>query len=248
MLFFKQFLSAFLLPPVSLLLLAAAGLLLARWRRPLGISLTWASIGLLYVLSTPFISNALLDSLRIYPPPTPERMARAQVIVVLAGGILREAAEYGGADVVDSRSLLRLRYALHLQRQTRLPLLLSGGAPRGGMAEAEAMAQALQSDFGVRPRWLETTSLDTHDNARHSAALLRAQGIDTVLLVTEGVHMRRAVLEFEAAGLRVIAAPTVLGAGSRVGGLGGLPGAAYLQRSSEALHEWLGIFAAQLRT
>lgn len=109
------------------------------------------------------------------------------------------------------------------------------------------MAQALWSDFGVRARWLETGSLDTHDNARHAAALLRTQGIDTVLLVTEATHMRRAVFEFEAAGLHVIPAPTALAAGPRAGGAGWLPGAAYLQRSCEALHEWLGLVAARLR-
>lgn len=247
MFFLKKLLAALLLPPVAPLLLVAGGLLLLRWRRRLGLGLAWTGLGVLFALSTPPVSNALLDSLRIYPPPAPAEMARAQAIVVLAGGIVRDAAEYGGADVVDSHSLLRLRYAARLHRQTRLPLLLTGGAPQGGTAEAEAMAQALRGDFSLDARWLETASLDTRDNARHSAALLREHGIATVLLVTEGLHMRRAVLEFEAAGLRVIAAPTVLGGGRGANGLGWLPGPAYLQRSTAALHEWLGIAAARLR-
>ena len=230
MFFLKKLLTALLLPPVAPLLLAACGLLLLRWRRRLGLGLAWTGIGVLFALSTPPVSNALLDGLRIYPPPAREEMARAQAIVVLAG-----------------HSLLRLRYAAHLHRQTQLPLLLTGGAPQGGTAEAEAMAQALRTDFGLDARWLETASLDTRDNARHSAALLRAQGVDTVLLVTEGVHMRRAAYEFEQAGLLVIPAPTVLGGGRRANGPGWLPGPAHLQRSSAALHEWLGIAATRLR-
>lgn len=242
----KKIVSALLLPPIGPLLLAVGGLLLLRHRRRLGLTLAWSGVLLLLALSMPPIADRLFDSLRIHPPPAAERMRRAQAIVVLAGGVQRNAPEYGGSDVVNERSLLRLRYAAHLQRQTGLPLLLSGGAPQGGTAEAETMAQSLRTDFGMTARWLETASLDTRANARHSAAILRAADVSTVLLVTEGFHMRRAVLEFEAAGLDVVAAPTVPGGAREARTLAWLPGIAALQRSSFAAHEWLGIAAARL--
>lgn len=49
----------------------------------------------------------------------------------------------------------------------------------------------------------ERCSLDTRDNARFAAALLRRRGISHVALVTCSWHLPRAARAFEAAGLEV---------------------------------------------
>lgn len=110
------------------------------------------------------------------------------------------------------------------------------------------MAQALKDDYGIDARWLEVDSFDTRDNADFSARLLRADGIRTILLVTEGPHMRRSVMVFEAAGMKVIAAPTMLAIRPPTTGTASLlPNAGALRQSSEVIHEWLGILALRLR-
>ena len=48
---------------------------------------------------------------------------------------------------------------------------------------------------------------DTHDEARSVKALLSDLHVDHVVLVTSGVHMRRAVAVFQGAGIHVIPAP-----------------------------------------
>lgn len=242
----KKIAASLLLPPLSPLLLIAGGLLLLRHRRRTGLALAWSGTLLLLALSTPFVADRLEASLHRYPPLAVDARPPAQAIVVLAGGIQRAAPEYGGNDTVNARSLVRLRYGAHLHRRTGLPLLLAGGTPQGGRAEAEAMAEVLRTDFGLHARWIENGSRDTGENARHAAALLRAAGIDHILLVTEDFHMRRAMLEFERAGLHPVAAPTGIG-GAPAAAPARLPGIAALHRSTLALHEWLGIAAATLR-
>jgi uncharacterized SAM-binding protein YcdF (DUF218 family) len=105
-------------------------------------------------------------------------------------------------------ALERLRYGVHLARQSGLPILLSGGAPYGGTPEAELMQRALKEDFGLGARWQEKTSRDTTENAQESVRILRAAGVSRVLLVTHALHMPRAQAAFAAVEMEVIAAPT----------------------------------------
>lgn len=243
----KKLLSSILLPPIGPLLLVACGLLIARRRRTLGLNLAWGGLALLFALSTPSVADLLMQTLRIHPPVTLAAARSAQAIVVLGGGIRRAAEEYGRADVIGPNSLTRLRYGVALQRKTQLPLLISGGAPEGGQAEALVIAETLRNDYGITARWLESTALDTHDSALRSAALLKADGIRSILLVTEGFHMRRSILEFKAAGLEVIAAPTVIASHAEAVAVSFFPGADSMQTSAQAIKEWLGIGVALLR-
>lgn len=244
----KKLISSLLLPPVGPLLLIACGLLILRRHRRFGLLLAWGGVALLLALSLPTVSDLLVRGLHKYPPVEMQAARQAQAIVVLGGGILRHAEEYENADVIGQRSLMRLRYGARLYRQTHLPLLLSGGAPAGGAAEASVMAQTLKQDYGIDARWLEVDSFDTHDNAVFSAALLHADGIQTILLVTEGPHMRRSVMEFEAAGMTVIAAPTLLAIRPPATATASLfPNAGALKQSSEVIQEWLGILVLRLR-
>ena len=70
------------------------------------------------------------------------------------------------------------------------------------------MAASLEREFGVPVRWVETRSRTTHENAVLSAAVLKRDGIDRVVLVTHVFDTRRAIAEFEAQGLSVVVAPT----------------------------------------
>jgi uncharacterized SAM-binding protein YcdF (DUF218 family) len=95
-----------------------------------------------------------------------------------------------------------------LQRQTSLPVLVTGGLPYGAkISEAEQMRDALQQDLSTRVTWLEAVSTNTYENAAFSEKILREAGIHKVLLVTHAWHMRRAKMAFEHAGLQVVPAP-----------------------------------------
>ena len=240
--------AAALLPPLSLLLLLLAGLLLRRARPALSMSLILLATLALLVLSTPWMGGALLKSLEISRALAPGDIHNSQAIVVLGGGRRLDAPEYGG-DTLSSISLDRVRYAARLARASGLPLLVTGGQPGGGThAEGELMARTLKEEFGLTVRWVENTSLTTWENARHSAPLLHEAGINRIALVSHAWHLRRAVPLFEAQGFHVLPAGTQF-ARTRVDDVFDLiPSPAGLRDSTFALHEWLGILWYKLRT
>src|SRR6185295_18804572 len=138
-----------LLPPTLLVLLALGGWLLARWRPWLGRGVTWTALLLLYAMSTPVVGGHLLRALQTYPPLDAEtaRASGAQAIVVLSGDQRRRQPDYGG-ESAGPRTLERLRRGVRLQRETGLPLLVSGGLlPGHESSHADAMADAVEQDF-----------------------------------------------------------------------------------------------------
>jgi uncharacterized SAM-binding protein YcdF (DUF218 family) len=199
---------AVLVPPVSLVLLALFGLLLLKRRRRLALLLTGGSLLALLALSLPVVAFKLMDQLEVPPLPNSRAVGDAQAIVILAGGVSRGAVDWGG-DTVSVLTLQRVRYGAWLARETRLPVLVTGGAPvRGRPGEAAMMRSLLQNEFGVPVRWLEERSRTTADNARLSAAMLQASGVRQIVLVTSAFHMPRARRVFEQTGLSVIPAGT----------------------------------------
>ena len=238
-----------ILPPGILLLAMAAGLLL-RGRRPLlAIALTWGALLVFYLLSIPAVAVPLINTLESRWPALSEAQLKhpsVQAIVVLAGGRKPDAPEYGGGDTVSYLSLVRLRYAVWLQRHTRLPIIVAGGVvfAEHRKPEARLMAQVLEQEFQIDGVQTEESSRTTRENARRIAVLLKDQGIQQVYLVTHAFHMPRAVASFEAAGLKVIPAPTAFTGGVEwqpAWPLDYLPQTGSLNTSYLALHEYAGM-------
>ncbi len=241
----KKIILSLVLPPSSLVLLAFAGLPLARYRPRLGKLLIGISLFGLIVLSTPWVAGLLIQSLQKFPPIKDDQLAKCQAIVVLGGGIYRDAPEYR-SDTIGNVSLERLRYALHLSKVSGLPVLATGGAPEGGTGEAVAMRNSAETDFGREIQWIEDQSLDTSSSAHLSAQMLKRHNIQRIALVSNAWHLPRATANFEAAGLTVVPAP--MGFSVSTNDFGAfLPSANALSVSSRALYEWLGIMASHFR-
>jgi uncharacterized SAM-binding protein YcdF (DUF218 family) len=90
------------------------------------------------------------------------------------------------------------------------------------------------------PRWVESLARDTFDNARNSVAMLRADHVNSILLVTSSTHMRRAMGEFTATGIAVAAAPVHVQPRRDDTLFPYLPSAEGMQRSNRAIYELLG--------
>ena len=199
---------AMLVPPTSLILLGLLGLALRRRRPALGSALAALSLGALLALSLPVTASSLMNRLEGPALVGAKGVGDARAIVILAGGTARGAAEWGG-ETVNLFTLQRVRYGAWLARQSRLPVLITGAAPRDGRpGEAAMMRDLLSQEFGVSPRWVDERARTTAGNAREAAALLQASGVQRVVLVTSAFHMPRAQRAFERAGLQVVAAPT----------------------------------------
>jgi uncharacterized SAM-binding protein YcdF (DUF218 family) len=229
-----------LLPPGDFLVVFALGLLVSlRWKR-LGRALQICAFLALYALSTPYVANRLLASLEPAAPFGMQRAGEAGAIVVLSADASAATPEYG-SDTIGAMTLQRMRYAARLQRETGLPLLVSGGAPgRFSRPLAVTMAESFEADFGLKPRWIDDRAQTTAENAEFSATILKRDGISTALLVTSAWHMRRAMLAFAASGLTAIPAPTMFTVvSSRPRSF--LPRLGALHNAYYALHEYLGI-------
>lgn len=236
----KKIVSAFILPPISLILLAFFGLWISRKHPKAGRTLATLSLTILLILSLPVTGNALLQSLETTHPISDTQLKEIQAIVILGGGNNSQAPEFGHEDTVNRWTLQRLRYGAYLQQLTGKPILVAGGAPFGGRPEADAMTETLQRDFHAKDIWIEDQSKDTAENAANSAAILKEHGVQRVAVISQAWHLPRAIKLFEQQGLRVYPAPTGYTREENETIIRWLPKASALDKSSIALKEYLG--------
>ena len=243
----SQLSNLILLPPgVNLLLGLTAFLIRGRYKKS-SYTLFFISLSTFVLFSLPTISSKLSTSLQTDNYLTLKQIKNFEdqtrediAIVVLAGGRRSSAPEYGEIDTVSNMTLQRLQYAAWLHRKLQFPLLLSGGSVKGeATAESVLMNQTMLSAFNIPPKWIETNSKNTAQNAQFSAQILKESGVKEILLVTHASHMHRAKIEFEKTGLTIIPAPTVFEIESD-SWLNYLPSAKALYESHSALHEKLG--------
>lgn len=246
--FFTNFIAALLLPPLNLLLIMLAGLLLWRKKPRTARILLGSAFILLWLLSTPFIAESLLQGLEGSPLMLNNNNRSADAIVVLSGGSYFNAPEYA-CDTVSSASLQRLRYAAKLYRELKRPILLTGGSPLGNnMSEARQMKLVLEQEFNTPVQWIEEESDNTLASARNSHQLLQKSGIKRIYLLTHAWHMPRSLQAFKAAGFEVVAAPTAFTTRYQNDLLALIPSASALQDSQIYLHEVIGILWYRLKS
>lgn len=241
------FASALLSPLGTALALSLLAWLLAfvgHRRGALGLSVM-ATVWL-WIWSLPVAGAALRAHIEgAYPPVPLTQMPQAQAIVILGGAIAPPGPGRSFPNLGAAAD--RMWHGARLYHGGKAPVVvLSGGsdATLAGMSEAMAMRQFMR-DLGVpdSATLLEELSRTTRQNASFTAAMLRRQHIDTVLLVTSALHMERARRHFEAAGLKVYPAATdheVLAEGKSASWVDWLPDAGTLDGSARAIKEWVG--------
>ena len=251
--FVTNFIAAFLLPPLSLLLVLALGLFLLYRRRKYAKPLLLAAFGLLWLASTPYFAEGALHLLEartaaLGSQHLNKQPQAADAIVILGGGTYFHAPEYAGQDTVNEQTLLRLRYGARLQRETGKPILVTGGKPLGNqLSEAQQMRASLEQDFRVPVRWIEDMSDNTFENARYSFQTLQKAGIKKIYLVTHAWHMPRSADVFRRAGFEVVEAPAAFTTRYRVDLLAFLPRAKSLRDSEIFVHEVIGLLWYQIK-
>ncbi|MDQ1000462.1 tetratricopeptide (TPR) repeat protein [Neobacillus niacini] len=95
----------------------------------------------------------------------------------------------------------RLKAGLAIAKQyPNSKIIVTGGVPKQGITEADAMSNWLISQGIEKDRIiLENKSTDTVENGLFSTAILDKEGIKDVTLVTSASHMRRALTVFKEA-------------------------------------------------
>ncbi len=248
--------SSILLPPGLNLLLAVVGIFGLKKFRITALSLLYLAGSSLLILSTPIVAVSLLQQLESEEALTSSQIrdlnnaqANTRAIVVISGGRLSLAPEYGNIDTVNEATLQRLRYASWLHKRTNLPILLSGGTKNDeATSEAVLMNQTMISSFDIAPSWIESQSRNITESAYFVSQLLKNHKISEVLLVTHAWHMSRALQAFERQGLTIIPAPMAYSGQSvqTSNFLLFVPSAQALADSSHALREIIGKFWGNL--
>ncbi len=228
------------IPPLNLLPLSLAGLVVSRkWPRA-GRLMTAAGLAGLCLLALPVVGRGLLTGLERGIPAAPAHADPPQAIVILSAELARGRA--GNSDLEPGPlTLERERAGAALYRRVGLPILVSGGSlkPRERPV-AQVMAGSLAEDFRVPVRWVEAASRNTWENAHDSAAMLKLNDIRSIYLVTHAWHMRRAMMAFRHFGIMVSAAPVRIDRPSMLRLSEFVPSASGWMMSYYALHEWIG--------
>ena len=170
----------------------------------------WLQLILMLTLSIPVTGHFLFKYLETIPPLTEQQIKdnKADVIVVLAGGIIAYQQEYAGADI-NYFTLIRLRYGAWLQKKTGLPIIVTGGVEQGGITEAELMARVLHNEYGITEDkiFIEKQSHNTYENALYSSQIMDQEKFQNFYLVTSAFHQSRAILSFTPYKQTIIPAP-----------------------------------------
>jgi uncharacterized SAM-binding protein YcdF (DUF218 family) len=129
-------------------------------------------------------------------------LAPRTAIIVLGGG-----TEYDDKNrlVPYGDSLTRIDIAASIYKRCEATgrdcqIIMSGGNPQHHEESEADLYGRLLLDAGVKSSdlILENKSLDTYENARNTYDILKSRRYDTTALVTSSLHMRRALLSFDA--------------------------------------------------
>ena len=211
MVYFLKFGAAWILPPgIFVILLTALAAKIFRIDKKLSL-IVFVGTVIFYLLCTSLVAEKFMGWLeKVYMPPAQVETSGADVIVLLGGGAISQVPDVDGVGALCASPANRLLTAVRLQKILDVPILISGGHVYSDSgAEAEISARVLKS-LGVADNkiLIETKSVNTTQNARYSAEILRDKNFKKPLLVTSAFHMKRAVLNFNLCNFEPIPYPT----------------------------------------
>src|SRR5262245_47276875 len=144
------------------------------------------TLGAFFITAMTPLSNAIGSRLAVVSDP----LQPADAIVVLGSGMLRNGT-------LDTESMRRAIAGIPFYKRGLAPILVLSGTGRpGGPEPTEAAARAkLAETMGIPPGSIvkEETAHTTFEESIHIYSTLRPRGADRILLVTDSLHMRRAV-------------------------------------------------------
>lgn len=213
----------------------------SSWPRRARIA-AWVLLAGIWILSLPFTAAWLNYGVETRGPDLkvaldgrdPDKAA----MVVLAAGIRTYDPAVPLRERMDGTSTLRTLTAARLWHRHRFGLVIVSGTPAAlpHCMKDLLVAMGVPADRVVT----EAESTNTRENARFSAAILRARGAETVVVVTSATHLQRGVREFARAGIEAIPAAADLRGMNPLGYDTLLPSVGGLGTTQVALHEILG--------
>lgn len=203
------------------------------------IALLWLALA-----STPPLPTLLVESLeRQYEPllQAPSFHSPSHILVLGGGHVSDERLPPN--DQLSEQALSRLVEGIRLHRLIPGSKLVLSGYARPGIpiTQAEVLAKTAIS-LGINPK--DTLMVTTPHNTRQEAIDYKKKfgSVNSLLLVTNAIHMPRAMMHFKRAGLAPTPAPTNhFIKWDRLSSRFSLrPSSGNLKRMNAALHEYVG--------
>ena len=245
MVYFLKFCASFILPPgIFFVLFFIISYYVYKKLREKKLALLLFSVTFVfYMLSTNLVAGFLMGSLEesVKPPENIE----GDVIIMLGGGAFGDVYDINGEGSLTAAPSARLLTALRLYHKLKVPILLSGGQVYEDSGAEAKIAKKLLISLGVPEKDIivEDKSVNTTQNARFSAEILRERNFKRPILVTSAFHMPRALLNFKNMGYDCAPIPTDFMASKRH-----IFHYTKLRPQSEALYMSVTVFQELLRT
>lgn len=208
MFIFKKAVVPFLLPPgVFVLLLMLSGAWFLK-KNNFKTGLFNLALGcLMWLMTITPIANGLLRGLES-GFSIPEAL-QGDVIVLLGGGVYDKVPDLSGMGVPSGEAMARVIAAVRLQRQLKVPVIVSGGKVFKHINSEADILKRILVDLGVPYDQIitEDSSRDTLENAKFSKKICEEKGFNRPILLTSAFHLKRAELSFRKAGQQVIPFP-----------------------------------------
>ena len=201
----KEIISAFIMPPFSLVLILIVGWLVQRRNERVGRLLFTLGAVVSILIFMPITGKvAIQPLLHAVKPWVPGDPIMPEVVLIPTGGAFEDQDHRWWP---NNYSVSRMTSGLDLHKRYGLPLIISGG-PMPGSQDSEAKLLVrffnLEETADIR---LEQHSRTTYDTARNVAQLLRPAGVKVVFLVTTDVHMTRMAASLRHQGLQILGRP-----------------------------------------
>jgi uncharacterized SAM-binding protein YcdF (DUF218 family) len=249
-----RFLFTTFLGPVALICWALIALAVLLWRARVPAAARWLCVAItafVMVTGCPYVANKLLRRLEKDPdilraqcaPPAP-----GSVLVVLAGGLDRAAADVGDLARLSEESFRRTVAGVRLAKEVPDSLLLMSGGLGGQVREADLMGTlAVALGMPESRLLLEREARSTYQNAMRLKPLIEGFKGRPVYLVTSAMHMRRAAAVFWSSGLNVCPLPVDFQFREPEGVDAVIPRVDSMLKTTESLHEMVGYLAYRAR-
>lgn len=203
----------------------------------------------LFIFSNPFIFREFERAWEVKNVKLFSANDTADIVVVL-GGIVSFDDRLNQLDFHENADRILNVLPLYFENRVR-KILLSGGS--GSLLQEELEAAILKQylvSIGVRKEDILTDkkSRNTYENALYSGKIIKEQhSMNTIMLSTSSIHMKRSMLCFQKQGIEVI--PFIVDGTERREFYPSellLPKAEILNDWYRLIHEWLGVLVYKI--
>jgi uncharacterized SAM-binding protein YcdF (DUF218 family) len=132
-----------------------------------------------------------------------DRAIRSDCIIVLGA-----AVQGNSASPVFSE---RIRHGIHLHDMGYAPkILFTGGIGKGQSLSESGVGRSIAIQYGIPPGdiLIEEHSHTTRQNLSEALAIMRVRGMDSAIIVSDPLHMKRAMLMADDLAMSAVPSPT----------------------------------------